>query len=253
MRSIRTVGLCLVAVFVLSAAAVASATPASPEIGRCVKVAPKTGHFTTDECKKEAKETKLGEWEFEPGAIKNKFTGAGGEATLETVHAVKVICNAEASAGEFTSDSTVGNIEVTFTGCTSNGFSCSTAGSGAGEVVTNALAGDLVWEKFGKDAAIDLFPASTELFVEFNCGPANAKVKGSVMAKLPVNKMETKVEQKFSAKKGKQKPEYYYNAADEKIKDVLISKIGGTEFEQAGQTVTNVQTDEEALEVNTVK
>jgi hypothetical protein len=65
--------------------------------------------------------------------------------------------------------------------------------------------------------------------------------------------METKVEQKFSAKKGKQKPEYYYNAADEKIKDVLISKIGGTEFEQAGQTVTNVQTDEEALEVNTVK
>jgi hypothetical protein len=253
MRSIRAVGLCLVAVLVLSLAAVASATPASPEIGRCVKVAPKTGHFTTDECKKEAKETKLGEWEFEPGAIKNKFTGTGGEATLETVHAVKVTCKSEASNGEFTSDTTVGNIEVTFTGCESLGYKCSTAEAASGEVVTNLLAGDLVWEKWGKDAAIDLFPQSTELFVEFNCGPANAKVKGSVMTKLPVNKMETKVEQKFTAKKGKEKPEYYYTSATEKVKDVLISKIGATEFEQAGQTLTNVQTDEEALEVNTIK
>ena len=37
------------------------------------------------------------------------------------------------------------------------------------------------------------------------------------------------------------------------MKDVLISKIGGpgAELEQSGQTVTNDQTDEEPLEVNT--
>ena len=35
---------------------------------------------------------------------------------------------------------------------------------------------------------------------------------------------------------------------------MLISKIGGPGaiYEQAGQTVTNVQTDEEALEVNSI-
>ena len=64
--------------------------------------------------------------------------------------------------------------------------------------------------------------------------------------------VKTVFEQKFSAKKGKQKPEYYYTATGEKVKDVLISKIGGpgAELEQSGQTVTNTQTDEEALEVN---
>ena len=106
-------------------------------------------------------------------------------------------------------------------------------------------------EQYKKKVAIDLFPQSTELLVEFERGPANAKVKGSVMANVPVDSMKTTVEQKFSAKKGKQKPEYYYTATDEKVKDVLISKIGATEFEQAGQTVTNVQTGEEELEVNT--
>ena len=123
---------------------------------------------------------------------------------------------------------------------------------GAGEIATNALAGQLVWEKYGKSVAINLYPEATELFVEFQCGPANAKVKGSVMAKLPVNQMLLTMEQKFTASKGKQKPEYYYTTSTEKVKDVLISKIGATEFEQAGQTVTNLQTDEELLEVNTL-
>ena len=164
---------------------------------------------------------------------------------------VKVTCKAESSAGEFTLSKTVGNITVKFTGCTSNGYECESALAAKGEVVTNLLAGDLVWEQYKKKVAIDLFPQSTELLVEFQCGPANAKVKGSVMANVPVDSMKTTVEQKFSAKKGKQKPEYYYTATDEKVKDVLISKIGATEFEQAGQTVTNVQTGEEELEVNT--
>jgi hypothetical protein len=125
-------------------------------------------------------------------------------------------------------------------------------GKAEGEVVTVPLAGSLVWEKFGKKVSIDLVPQSGELFTEFQCGPANVKVKGSVLTNVAANKAETKFELKFTAKKGKQKPEYYYTSSTEKVKDVLISKIGATEFEQAGQTLTNVQTNEEALEVNTV-
>lgn len=254
MKRSMWVGACA-AIMLLGAVLTASAFGAeAPEIGRCVKVAAGTGQFTTSACSKKAKPTKLGEYEFEPGAIKTHFIGTGGAATLETVHAVKVTCGTERSSGEFTSSKTVGNVEVVFTGCESLRYKCSTPMAAEGEIVTNALAGKLVWEKFGKKVAIDLFPQSTELFVEFQCGPVNAKVKGSVLCALPVDKMEPTLEEKFTAKKGKQKPEYYYASPTEKIKDVLMSKIGGPgiEFEQAGQTVTNVQTDEESLEVNTV-
>jgi hypothetical protein len=73
-----------------------------------------------------------------------------------------------------------------------------------------------------------------------------------VLTNILVNKTETIFTLKFTAKVGKQKPEYYYTATGEKVKDVLFSKIGGSApLEQAGQTITNTQTDEEALEVNT--
>ena len=102
--------------------------------------------------------------------------------------------------------------------------------------MTNPLAGQLVWEKFKKKTAIDLVPQSTELFVEFQCGPANAKVKGSVLANIPADVVRTSFEERFTAKKGKQKPEFYYTASGEKVQDVLISKIGGpgAELEQSG-------------------
>jgi hypothetical protein len=251
MRVPRLIGITFVAL-TLSVAMVATASAAeAPEVGRCV--ARTGGKYINNVCTKAAKGTKTGSFEWEAGAIKRKFTGTGGAATLETVHAVKVTCKNEISNGEFTSAKTVGNIDVVFTGCESLGYKCRTPGSGEGEIATNPLAGTLVWEKFKKKVAIDLVPQSGEWFVEFTCGPATAKVKGSVLANVPVNKSETKVDQKFTAKKGKQKPEYYYTATDEKIQDVLISKIGGpgAELEQSGQTITNVQTNEEALEVNT--
>ncbi len=251
MKRFGWIGSCLVVAMMLSVVVVATASAEAPEIGRCVSQA--GGVYTNNICTKAAKPGKVGSFEWKSGAIKNKFTGTGGAATLETVHAVKVTCKTEASSGEFTSAKTVGNINVLFTGCESLGYKCKTPGGGEGEIETNPLAGSLVWEKFKKKVAIDLVPQTGEWFVEFQCGPAAAKVKGSVMTNVPVNKAEVKVEQKFTAKKGKQKPEYYYNASDEKIKDVLISKIGGpgAELEQSGQTVTNIQTDEESLEVNT--
>jgi hypothetical protein len=251
MKRFRSLGACSVVAAMLSSVAVASASAEAPEVGRCVAHA--GGKYTNSVCTKTAKGTKVGSFEWESGAIKKKFTGVGGAATLETVHAVKVTCKAETSNGEFTSAKAVGNINVVFTGCESLGYKCKTPTSAEGEIVTNPLAGSLVWEKFKKKVAIDLVPQDGEWFVEFTCGPAMAKVEGSVMTNVPVDKTETKVTQKFTAKKGKQKPEYYYTATDQKVQDVLISKIGGpgAELEQSGQTVTNVQTDEEALEVNT--
>jgi hypothetical protein len=251
MRYVRFIGASFAAVVALNIA-ISSAAGEAPEMGRCVAHA--GGQYTNNVCTKTAKGTKVGSFEWEAGSIKNKFTGVGGVGTLETVKAVKVTCKTESSDGEFTSPKTVGNIAVVFTGCESAGFRCQTAKSAEGEIATNPLAGTLVWEKFGKKVAIDLVPQTGELFVEFSCGPAIAKVTGSVLTNIPADKTQMTVEEKFTAKKGKQKPEYYYTSKTEKTKDVLISKIGGpaTELEQSGQTITNVQTDEETLEVNTV-
>ena len=129
-----------------------------------------------------------------------------------------------------------------------------TAGAAEGEIVTNPLAGTLVWEKYGKKVAIDLVPQTGELFVEFTCGPATAKVKGSVLTNIPADKAETNVRREIHGQKGQTETGILLHVENEKVKDVLISKIGGpgAELEQSGQTITNVQTDEEALEVNTV-
>jgi hypothetical protein len=249
MRAIRIGSVCGLAACVLMAALAVGAAAAPPEMGRCVTQT--GGKYTTNLCTVAAKGKTKGSFEWEPGAVKNKFTGVGGVGTLETVGRAIVKCQTEASNGEFTSPKTVGNVDVTFTDCESGGFSCSTRGAKEGEIVTNPLSGTLVWEKYGTKVAIDLVPQSTELFVEFACGPANVKVKGSVLTNIPANVVKTTFEERFKATKGKQKPEFYYTSKTEKVKDVLISKIGPTEFEQAGQTITNSQTDEEALEVNT--
>jgi hypothetical protein len=111
----------------------------------------------------------------------------------------------------------------------------------------------LRWENALKTkVALDLVPATGEVFVEFECGPVPVVVRGSVMTNILADKTETVFALKFTAKVGKQKPEFYYTASGEKVKDVLFSKIGGSApLEQAGQTIINTQTDEEPLEVNT--
>ncbi len=252
MTRLRAIGCCLVAALALSAIAVASASALeAPEIGRCV--AHTGGKYTNNVCSKLAKGKKPGKYEWEPGAVKNKFTGVGGAATLETVNKVKVTCKAEASSGEFTSPKTAGNVDVKFTGCEALEYKCKSPGAGEGEIVVNPISATLRWEDATKKkVAIDLVPQTGEVFVEFGCGPVPVVVRGSVMTNLTANKIETVFDEKFTAKVGKQKPEYYYTATGEKVKDVLFSKIGGSApLEQAGQTITNTQTDEEALEVNT--
>jgi hypothetical protein len=252
MKRFRVIGLCIGAILALSALTATSAwAQEAPEIGRCVSHA--KGKYINNVCTKKSTAKTAGSFEWESGAIKNKFAGTGGVGTLETVHAAKVTCKTEASSGDMTSSKAVGNVEVTFTGCELVGFKCSTKGAAEGEIVTNLLSGTLVWEKYKTKVAIDLVPQSGEWFVEFMCGPGSAKVKGSVLAPLPVDKAESTLEEKFSAKKGKQKPEYYYTSATTKVKDVLFSKLGGpeAELEQSGQTITNDQVDEEVLEINT--
>ena len=260
MRRLTTGGICLVAVLAFGAAPLTSAWAFSPpEIGRCVKVAAGAGKFTSSTC---TKEKEGGSYEWESGAVKNKFTTTGGVGTLLTVAGTTVTCKTEESGGEFNSAKTVSGVVVRFTSCESGGFKCSTEGAKEGEIVTNSLEGKIGIEKRaiveGKEVflknkiAFDLFPTAADggLYVTFNCSAAlHITVGGSVLVPIKTaNKMVSALELKYVAKGGKQKPEQF----EGEPADVLVSEINGKHPEQSGITITSKQVGEEPLEINTV-
>jgi hypothetical protein len=64
MKRIRIVGLCLIAVFALSAVASSAASAAPPEFFTCVKAVPKnTGNYTEKECFTKASPAGTGKYE----------------------------------------------------------------------------------------------------------------------------------------------------------------------------------------------
>src|ERR1700694_5205198 len=96
MKRIRITGLCLVAVFAMSAIGAASAS-ALPEVGRCVAKAG-TGKFKDAGCTvKAGKLTSEKNFEWLKGAASEaesstKFTSSGGEGILETAIGTKIKC-----------------------------------------------------------------------------------------------------------------------------------------------------------------
>jgi hypothetical protein len=254
MKYIRLGCACVSALCVVAALATASAVAFSPpEIGRCVKVTvAKSGKFSSATC---IKEKKGGSYEWLPGAgPAAKFKTTGGVGTLETVNGTTVTCKTEGSGGEFNSTKTVTGVVVTFTGCSSAGLTCGTAGAKEGEIVTNPLEGRIGFEnKAKKKIAFDLFPTAADggLYVTFNCtGQLHITVGGSVLVNIESDKMLTSLALKYSAKRGIQKPVKFEGEPE----DVLISEINGKKPEQSGITVTSTQTSEskEALEANAV-
>jgi len=256
MKRIKLIGLCLMAVCALSAAAATAALAAAPEMGRCVKVAAGTGKFTSATC---VKEKAGGSYEWHPGAEKTGFTGTGAIGTLETVGKIGIQCKTEKAAGQFSGPKTVDGVNVTFTECKSAGYECESAGAGTGVIKTFPLAGELVWENkllktVRTKVAVRLFAEAGELLAKFVCGPSRVEVRGSVLVNIPAGKMESTFAEKFVSKKGIQKPDVYETGTGELVKSFLETDATGLTkgWEQSGQTITNTQTDEEALEVNTV-
>ncbi len=249
MKLVRIAWLCLAAALIVSAVGAATASAAAPEIGRCLKVSPaKTGKFSNSGC---TKEKAGGNYEWAPGAVKNKFKTTGGLGKLETLNGTTVTCKTQESGGEYNSPKTVTGVVVKFTHCESAGFTCGTEGAKEGEIITNPLEGRLGIEKKGKKIGFDLFPTAADggLYVTFNCTVAlHITVGGSVIVPVKTNKMLNTLTLKYTANKGKQKPEHFEGEPT----DVLISEINGKKPEQSGINITSTQTGEEALEANAV-
>jgi hypothetical protein len=282
MQRFRIVGLCLVALFALSAVAATGASAfvrEAPEVGRCVK---KTGGKWKDGgCKTKAVpgEEKF-EWQpaFEPGnkyneehPLKLTYTSVSKPETniqLETTGVAKdnpgkvksvVKCTGESSKGVVTGPKASIATAITFTGCESSGLKCKSAAAAEGEIKVHELEGLLGWEKISTEGpaknkvANEFTPTEGAKFVEFNCGGIAVGVKGHVLNPITANKMLLQATVKFAASGGKQKPEKFANTGTTKlILESAFSNIG-TEFEQSGQTLTTIQKNAEKLEVSTIE
>ena len=249
----------LAAVMVSATCAVAS----PPEFGRCLKVATgEKGKYSSSKCTVLAAEPKQEKYEWYAAfgsakpVEKAHFTAvikSGTIATLETKAGAKVTCTGESTSGVLTGNKTEEVAPVKFTGCQSGGNPCSSEGAASGEVVTVPLAGELGVEKEGETPAKnkignELSPKTGEEFVHFACLGVAIKVKGHVISPIKADSMLLSATIKFTATKGKQKPEKFLGGPPL----ILESSFAGGPFEQSGQTIATIQTAEEKLEVNTV-
>jgi hypothetical protein len=128
----------------------------------------------------------------------------------------------------------------------------SSAGAGAGEIVSKTLEGTLGVEQLGASAGqdkigLDLFTVGNAgPLLAFSCGATTASLRGSVIVPVKANKMSPSATLKFKASKGRQKPEGFAGEA----KDVLEASFDEGPFEELGLSTTTTQTSEEPVEVN---
>ncbi len=266
MQRIRIVGLCLVAAAVASMAIAASASAAAPEFGRCLKQTTKSvSNYDSAKCVKlasedagsEAEKLKKGNYQWFPGVVKNKFTSAikaGTIATLETVGGTKITCTGETSTGEYTGTKTIGKMVAKFTGCETNKLKCESAGAGAGKINTAPLGGPIGYETeaspLSKSHLASELHSESGNIAEFECAGLKVVVKGSVLHKITANSMKLTATEKFTASKGKQKPEHFAGGVPKE--HILETSTNGGPFEQSGQTITAILTNEEKVEANSV-
>jgi hypothetical protein len=257
MSKVRVVGLCLVVVAALAAATASSASATAPEFGRCLKTT--GGKFKDAKC---LTASKPGEEKYEwfPGVVKNKFTTAikpSTIATLETVGGTKITCTGEASTGEFIvggNNKEVGKMVARFTGCETNKLKCESAGAGTGNINTHPLGGPIGFETEvtppSKDHLASELHSESGNIAEFECAGLKVVVRGSVLHKITANAMKLTATEKFTASKGKQKPEHFAGGVAKE--HILETSTNGGTFEQSGQTITGILTAEEKIEASTI-
>jgi hypothetical protein len=231
---------------------------APPEFGRCIKTT--GGTYQNGGCTKTAAGGSY-EWYSAFGSAQplekvgfSNTLEAATTVSFETVGKLMVVCQGENTIGEYSGSKSVGNVVVTFSTCSGLGGPCTSPGASEGAIVTNALEGTLgvitvasepINNKIGEDLSP---PGHTGPVAQFTCSGFTFVVSGSVIFPLSTNTMKLTTNVKFTATKGKQKPESFAGEPT----DVLLSSIGGGSPEQSGQALTAVQTNEEKLEVNAV-
>ena len=222
---------------------VEAVTQSPPEFGRCLPVEAGKGTFSSSKC------TKLGGKDadaWSPGAVKDGVTFSGGAVKLETPAKAVVSCTSATGKGHAVAYG-LQAVTLTFTHCEREHSACTSAAATAGEIRTSSLAGQLVWEKKGKKAALDLSGSPNASVATFECAGKAVEVLGSVLVDVKTGKAGTTTALKFKESKGIQKPSEYETDEATKVKDTL--HVGGVN-EAIGLSGTITLTSEEALEIN---
>lgn len=259
MRRSRLLALVAMAIVVISGMAVASASAAPPEYGRCVKTEKNvkkewTGSYSDSKCTKKVtaeEKAKKGKFEWQPGAVKAKQTSSGGKAVLEEAGRYAVGCASQSSTGEYSGSKNVKHVIVKFVKCEAPGLICTSAGAAKGELETVPLEGKLVWEnEAAHKLAFELYPEGGGDFIEFNCGGTlSVAVRGAILVPIKADTMSLTVPLKYKGKKGIQQLQEYEEGG-KKVRAVLEANFAGKGFVQASQSITSTVTNEEKLEAN---
>ena len=185
----------------------------------CAKVVePETGSFTTSAC---ATKVAKSEW-IRVKKAKTKFTDKSGTSELRSAAHETITCTKDTSSGEITGIKTVGNVKVTFTGCTQgtakvkcksikNPSKPTEGTEGAEEeIITNTVEGELGEVSAGTKVGEDLKPIAADTrFVTIKCGTLNIAVTGSVIGEVtPINKLQTTGTLVFAANAGNTNQEF---------------------------------------------
>jgi hypothetical protein len=260
MRRSRLLAVVAMAVVVISGMAVASASAAAPEYGRCVKAEKNvkkefTGNYSDSKCTKKVtaeEKAKKGKYEWLAGAVKVKQTSSGGKAILEEAGRYAVGCASQSSTGEYSGSKNVKHVIVKFKHCEAPGLVCTSGGAvEKGELETVPLEGKLVWEnEAAHKLAFELYPEGGGDFIEFNCGATlSVAVRGAILVPIKADTMSATVPLKYKGKKGVQQLQEYEEGG-KKVRAVLEANFAGKGFVQASQSITSTVTNEEKLEAN---
>jgi hypothetical protein len=254
MRRMKMMGLCLVALFALTAVAVSSASAAEPAFYECHKLTakPYTGKYTDKACSKEATsgekaEGKKNKYELQEGVgAKGKgFKGKGGKATLHTpAVGGEVTCKSFGDSGTVTTPTTEGKVVSEFKTCESLKKKCASPGAKAGVIKTNSLVGVLGYiSKSAKTVGVALSPESGTVLAEFNCEGLEIVTTGSVIGTIaPVNVFTKSEENVFAINgEGLQSIKKFEGGSNQE----LLSKINGSGPFPSGQQAEALNKGEE--------
>jgi hypothetical protein len=196
MKRIRIVGLCLVAVFALSAIVAGGASAASPEYKTCIKATEKTpektykdGEFSDKACGTPSPggKYKLGAW----NAGKKKFAqkGKGGKGANiqynpETNSPIgDTECASEKITGEVTGPKE-SRIQTEYKGCKTNEGKNCTSGAKKGVIVTKELSAVLVPIGSSEGDGIAISPKTGSVLAEYECEGISIVATGGVIGEI---------------------------------------------------------------------
>ncbi len=218
MKRIRTLGVCLVAMFAIGAVAVAGASAGEPTFKSCVKAAKVgksyVGKFTSKECTPASKVETGGKYELAEVESGTPFT-IKSKATTLTVEGKVVKCKKDKGVGQIIAGE-VEFLTINFEGCAVNGNKkepCTTTGQPAGVIATDELLGLPKWVN-ASETQIGLVIYNGEfIFAEFDCGSGPIVLRSVLIGTATNTKKGINVVFKVSG--GKQEQRAYWQEAEE--------------------------------------